>query len=643
MQGLWFRNMALNIPQILDGKDIKDLPRFDGQPCLVIGAGPSIRQFRQLEILAKSKWTHPVICADKMLISLLKRKIKPFAVCSVDGEAVISKFYNNSIVDANKDFVRAVLCANTVHPEVLKRCPFEKYFFVSVAEDTPVIVKHKKSKLVDIIPICDIRRRNSNRSPVIRRVTELLVWTERGWSDLKWVGYHTYRGKMLRIYMPNATVDVTPTHSLLDIDGKIIEAEKVTVGQALMTQRVPESEGITKVEPDVAWLYGLFAAEGHANIRERKSLERMKKKKLRKPEKVYSWCITNTNKSLLLKAAKILLKYFGVRTRINKTKGKPHMFKGRIVYPKEPIWCLTCEKAKIMAISFRDAFYTKDGYKKVPKVILNSDRKAMLAFLRGFNVGDGRTTDYKGRKDHQTLRNLSTSSKTLAMGLYFLIKNTTKQRVNMTYDERNPNLMILDLNLTHNPRYRKIPDGVVKKIVPIDYEGWVYDVETESHNFVAGIGELVVHNSIWDNPLNPTSLTRAFHLMTGKTMLETYGNAGSCAFSIAYFLGCDPIGLLGLDYSYYTNDVRKTTYYESLKALSGGDTAKLLSFYKRTRTWAGYEVLTDIYWLTYLQMFLPAVEKAKADIYNLSPLSIIASEKVKGIDLKEFLERFNRG
>jgi len=278
MQAEWMRNFAVNMPQILKGKDIKDLPKLNGRPCLVIGAGPSISRFHQLEVLAKSKWTHPVICADKMVISLLKRKIKPFAVCSVDGEAVVSKFYNSSIVDANRDFVRAVLCANTVHPEVLKRCPLEKYFFLA----------------------------------------------------------------------------------------------------------------------------------------------------------------------------------------------------------------------------------------------------------------------------------------------------------------------------------------------------------------------------LWDNPLNPTSLTRAFHLMTGKTMLETYGNAGSCAFSIAYYLGCSNIGLVGLDYSYYTNDIKKTTYYESLKTLSGGNMAKLLSFYKRTKTWAGYEVLTDIYWLTYLQMFLPALERAKAEIYNLSPLSIIASERVKGMHLKEFLERFNR-
>jgi hypothetical protein len=269
--------MALNMSQILDGKDIKDLPRFDGKPCLVIGAGPSIRQFRQLEILAKSEWKNPIICADRQLIPLLKRKIKPNVAVTVDGESVVQKFYRHPLVEKFKGEVKAALCASTVHPDVLKHCPLEKYFFIA----------------------------------------------------------------------------------------------------------------------------------------------------------------------------------------------------------------------------------------------------------------------------------------------------------------------------------------------------------------------------LWDNPLNPTSLTRAFHLMAQKTILETYGNAGSCAFSIAYFLGCDPIGLLGLDYSYYTNDVRKTTYYESFKALSGGNTAKLLSFYKRTRTWAGYEVLTDIYWLTYLEMFLPALEKAKAEIYNLSPLSIITSEKVKGIDLKEFLRSFS--
>ena len=129
--------------------------------------------------------------------------------------------------------------------------------------------------------------------------------------------------------------------------------------------------------------------------------------------------------------------------------------------------------------------------------------------------------------------------------------------------------------------------------------------------------------------------------MTQKTMLEAYGNSGSCAWAVAYFIGANPIGIIGLDYAYYTNDIRKTTYFESLKFLSGGNVEKLLGFYKRTKTWAGYEVVTDVYWLTYLQMFLPALNKAKATTYNLSPLSIITSPKIKGMDLKEFLKKFS--
>jgi hypothetical protein len=276
MQALWMRNFAVNMPIILQAKDISQLPRYDGEPCIVVGAGPSVKRFRQLEILAEAKWKHPIICADRMLIPLLKRKVKPKVVCTVDGNREIFKFYNSPIVEKAKNAVKAVFCANTVHPTVIKHCPLEKYFFIS----------------------------------------------------------------------------------------------------------------------------------------------------------------------------------------------------------------------------------------------------------------------------------------------------------------------------------------------------------------------------LWDNPLQTTSLTRTFHLMTGKTILEAHGNSGSCSWAIAYFMGCSPIGLLGLDYAYYTSNIKNTTYYKTFELLSGKDKSRLPSYYRRVKTWAGYRVLTDVMWLTYLQLFLPALERAKAETYNLSPLSIITSRKVKGLDLQEFIENF---
>ena len=43
MLPIWMDNFARNIQQILNGKDIKELERMDKEPCLVVGAGPSIR------------------------------------------------------------------------------------------------------------------------------------------------------------------------------------------------------------------------------------------------------------------------------------------------------------------------------------------------------------------------------------------------------------------------------------------------------------------------------------------------------------------------------------------------------------------------------------------------------------------------
>lgn len=129
---LWYENFALNLSAVRDGKDVMELPKFNGEPAVIVGGGPSVWKHKHLDLL--KKWKHPIFSTDIMLIPLLKRGIKPNIVSSIDGLPMIKKFYDDPIVDKFKDDIKAVLIA-TIHPEVVKRCPFEKYWYVNIYDD----------------------------------------------------------------------------------------------------------------------------------------------------------------------------------------------------------------------------------------------------------------------------------------------------------------------------------------------------------------------------------------------------------------------------------------------------------------------------------------------------------------------------
>jgi len=161
----------------------------------------------------------------------------------------------------------------------------------------------------------------------------------------------------------------------------------------------------------------------------------------------------------------------------------------------------------------------------------------------------------------------------------------------------------------------------------------VAQVPSESRYFFVGY---------WDDPFNKVSLTRIFHELTGKTIMPTSGNTGSAAWNLALFLGCNPIGMLGLDFAYATMNASETTYFETFKTLSGGDEQKFLSYYRQGSTWAGKKVLTDQMFLTYYVLLAQQLEKAKATTYNLGEYSIIEESKAKPMKLERFLNTFNR-
>jgi hypothetical protein len=64
---------------------------------------------------------------------------------------------------------------------------------------------------------------------------------------------------------------------------------------------------------------------------------------------------------------------------------------------------------------------------------------------------------------------------------------------------------------------------------------------------------------------NRLSLTAAFYYLAGqKTIIQAAGNVGAFCWELAYFLGCDPIILTGMDMSYLEGTPpEKTLYYNS--------------------------------------------------------------------------------
>lgn len=133
---IWMENFANNLPEIKAGKDIRELKPVGG-PALVVGAGPSISKYKQLDTLVASNFRKTIIATDKMLIPLLKKNIVPQYVVCVDGYAECLRYFNDPLVEKHKDEIKAIF-TTFVHPSTISTFKGEKYFFHTAMDD------HKK-------------------------------------------------------------------------------------------------------------------------------------------------------------------------------------------------------------------------------------------------------------------------------------------------------------------------------------------------------------------------------------------------------------------------------------------------------------------------------------------------------------------
>lgn len=129
-------NLAENLPAIRPGLDAQDLPKR-GDPCIVIGAGPSLSAYKHLNILKRSGWNHTILSCDKVLGDCVRRGITPYAVATVDGSPKINAFYNRHDVKRHASEINGLFNVLS-HPSVTKtwrEAGGKTYWFISMLDE----------------------------------------------------------------------------------------------------------------------------------------------------------------------------------------------------------------------------------------------------------------------------------------------------------------------------------------------------------------------------------------------------------------------------------------------------------------------------------------------------------------------------
>ncbi|MHA1789193.1 MAG: LAGLIDADG family homing endonuclease [Candidatus Helarchaeota archaeon] len=331
----------------------------------------------------------------------------------------------------------------------------------SCRKDTPITIKRKNS--IEIIPIEDLIN-----APLTTTVSKeniehknIEIWTDKGWSKIKYVYRHKCNKKMFRILTRKGYVEVSKDHSLV-INDKSVKPSNLNVGDdiELYPNILPEKH---IVDSDLSWLIGFWLAEGSCGD-------------YRKTCGKISWHLDN-QKINLLKKSQNILKRIGIETKIIDCKKSSSTYRlvsdgdCFLLYKLFSNWCLS-----------------KSGIKKIPSFILESNKKAKKSFLKGYCDGDG----HIDKKDNSII--FTSIDKPLLKGVTDIIHSLKKD---YTLKIRKDKTNVIAVRILKNKNDKRINKAnKILKIEEFDISENIYDIETKNHHFCGGFGNINLHNSL---------------------------------------------------------------------------------------------------------------------------------------------------
>ena len=303
------------------------------------------------------------------------------------------------------------------------------------------------------------------------------VWTEAGWTPALRVIRHRLapEKRILRVLTHTGMVDATDDHSLLDSQGQAVSAQNVDVGFELLHAPYPTlAEAGEGVSPAEARIMGMFCGDGSCG------------EYLCLSGKKASWAINNKDVPRIEYYRDLCERvYPEYEWVIMDTIGSSNVYK---LAPRGAYDCVHFVR------KFRAALY-KGAAKVVPDAILNASIEARQAFWDGLYDADGD----KGVHDvSEAMGCVRIDQKNqVSIASFALLASSLGYSTSFNTRADKPN--VFRLTLTRKGQMQGCTklrsSSAVKRVVEVEYDGFVYDLTTKNHHFAAGAGQLVVHNT----------------------------------------------------------------------------------------------------------------------------------------------------
>jgi GDPmannose 4,6-dehydratase len=345
-----------------------------------------------------------------------------------------------------------------------------------VTEETPALIR--RDGLIDILPIEEVVPHRTNPRHGLKYTTvpavPFEVWDRAGWTEVRlltatWNDPDRADFKRVRrVAARGACFAATEDHLAFTTGAREAPVRDLTVGSRLELIELPPATEAVDMTAEEAWFLGIMAAEGH--VSERKAR------------------FTSCDPDLVERVRRTWRRLTGGRTSVR--------LGGSGFEGGDPATHLDLTGDPSYRDWLHDQLYTKRGRKRVPFRVLNATAPARLAFLEGYNAGDGLAAGY-GR---YLFKSFKTNSAALAQGLWWLAHVTVGQRPILCLEQRGERVDYQINFNSPNPHGGKGDhlQWALDEVIKIDEPrktGWLFDLETMSGTFHAGIGFGWIHNS----------------------------------------------------------------------------------------------------------------------------------------------------